>query len=98
MLNASRNTQLLNGLCYTICLRIILTPKILVQFCYLRLFSGIECFLSSVVTDNEFSTEIQDSNYPCHIVPLNLKVKNQDSFSSLLMSNFNGKYLVLAIV
>lgn len=32
--------------------------------CYLRLYSAIECFLSSVVGDNELGTEIQDSNYP----------------------------------
>ena len=42
----------------------------MVQFCYLRLYSGIECFLSSVVTDNEFSTEILKQQYPRHIAPL----------------------------
>ena len=69
-MQASRNTQLLNGLCYTICLRIIVTPKVMVQFCYLRLYSGIECFLSSVVTDNEFTTKILKQQYPRHIAPL----------------------------
>ena len=70
-MQASRNTQLLNGgLCYTICLRIIVTPKVMAQFCYLRLYSGIECFLSSVVTDSEFSTEILKQQYPRHLAPL----------------------------
>ena len=77
-MQASRNTQLLNGLCYTICLRIIVTPKVIVQFCYLRLYSGTECFLSSVVTDYEFSTEILKQQYPRHMAPLNPGVKNQD--------------------
>jgi len=69
-MQASENRQLLNGLCYTICLCIILTPKVMAQVCYLRLYSGIECFLSSVVTDNELSTEILKQQYPRHIAPL----------------------------
>lgn len=77
-MQASKNIHLLTGLCYTICLFIIVTPKVMVQFCYVRLYSGIECFLSSLVTDYEFSTEILKQQYPRHIAPLNPGVKNQD--------------------
>ena len=50
----------------------------MVQFCYVRLYLGIECFLFSLVTYYEFSTEILKQQYPRHIAPLNPGVKNQD--------------------